>query len=423
MRSLSKTFNILFFVKPMIHYILNNFKSEWSVQKPNKSRFNFIDGYRGSLAFVVLAAHSITHYQCEIVNLVIGLAQNYGVAGFFMLSAFLLTYRLLNELQNISEPKRVVLSIAKFFIRRFTRIYLYYIMFYVFYSNVPPYFALSPPQKFKEKLIEIILLRPSEGNHLWTIHYELKYYFFIPIYCIIARLLNRCQVFLFIFSFLCTVFYLLSFFFITSFESYLLVALIPFQYYFLMFFIFFLGSLVGHGLYIIEKYPKISETLKHGCIKFVFNHLSLFIALVGFKRCMYVRFEIRKMTESTVYWSIVLFLTLLCRPTTISNFFAKSTFLRNLGQISYSIYLLHPSMVNTFRTHFFLKHLYQFELIALFIFVLYYMAKVLYILVEKPLIDLANYLCKKLDNYFENRSIKINDQVKGEITKNLLNLT
>ncbi len=55
---------------------------------------------------------------------------NFGVSGFFFLSAFLLTHHLLKELIEANyELKSIAKIICKYFIKRFFRIYMSYVIF------------------------------------------------------------------------------------------------------------------------------------------------------------------------------------------------------------------------------------------------------------------------------------------------------
>ena len=103
------------------------------LEPPNKSnvnRFDFLDGYRGLLCLLVIMQHSQGFYSLsgdyEIFKRV-GLYV--GVSGFFILSSFLLTYRLLIEFQKASNTAQSLLVFIKYSIRRFFRIYVTFFLF------------------------------------------------------------------------------------------------------------------------------------------------------------------------------------------------------------------------------------------------------------------------------------------------------
>lgn len=92
-----------------------------------QNRFDYLDGYRGTLALIVIVAHSHQFVNVKILKYDQGITHSYGIGGFFMLSAFLLTFRLLEEFKKCKNLKSIILYIFKYFTRRFVRIYLYYL--------------------------------------------------------------------------------------------------------------------------------------------------------------------------------------------------------------------------------------------------------------------------------------------------------
>lgn len=66
-------------------------------------KLEFLVGYRGILAIIVVISHSRMHDRCEIVNYLVDIVQTVGVCGFFVLSSFLLTCHLLTELKNVNS--------------------------------------------------------------------------------------------------------------------------------------------------------------------------------------------------------------------------------------------------------------------------------------------------------------------------------
>lgn len=89
--------------------------------EPNdKNRFDFLDGYRGILALIVVITHCQKHAGCELMNFFVGISRTVAVDGFFILSSFLLTYRLLGELNKSNgNYRKQILIVLKYFIRRF----------------------------------------------------------------------------------------------------------------------------------------------------------------------------------------------------------------------------------------------------------------------------------------------------------------
>lgn len=377
--------------------VISIFKSCESVTTISKeSRFDFLDGYRGSLAFTVLVIHSRIHENCEIVNIFYGFSQSYAIAGFFMLSAFLLTYRLLAEFSKTSDPFQFLLYTVKFFIRRFFRVYLYYILFYMVAKNSPDWWFGYPRWSFSKSLKDIALLGNAGASHLWTIPAELKYYLFIPVFCLFTRLLKRFQP---IFLILCVSWsawdQVYNFFDLKTDDT---AGQTPNTHFLKSHFaVFFLGSQVALAYHIVERNQSIMRFIKLKWVQIILDYGSLFIALTGLKLNIYVWYNSYTFkSRATIFWSISLFLTLLSRPNMISKFFSSNQFLKNFGRYSYSFYLIHGGIGNFFRYSCLYK--YQFEFILICIVADYYASMLLFNLIENNLIKLANYVCEKIDS-------------------------
>ena len=119
--------------------------------------FKCLDAIRGLVALIVITAHTqgMLGYSGNDSFIQIGsiIAGPVAMPGFFLLSAFLLTYRLYHEMDHVScEIKPLALIIGKYFIRRFMRIYLVFIIYVVFFSIIL-YFS-STGEHLKEKVLE-----------------------------------------------------------------------------------------------------------------------------------------------------------------------------------------------------------------------------------------------------------------------------
>ena len=370
----------------------------------NNNRWEFIDGYRGSLALIVVIIHSRVNDKCEIVNITHGYSQSYSIAGFFMLSAFLLTYRLLKDFTKANrDPKQYLLHTLKYFIRRFFRIYLYYILFYTAAKYGPGWIGAVGKANYEVKMSQIMFLGNAGANHLWTIPPEIKYYGFIPVYCMVVSLLGRYSPIVSILSLLWTVLDLhLNIFNISPVDTMGHTA--NTHHLKSHFSVFFLGSQVALAYFLIEQKESWLRIFKIRIIQIALSFISLAIALKGLKKNMYVLYDTFAFKQkATIYWSICLLLTLLSRPNIISNFFDGNEFLKTLGRHSYSLYLLHLGVVNLILR---LGIQYQFEHILVCIVVCYYVSYFFYQVIEDPLIRIANYLCSKLESllfFSENR--------------------
>lgn len=101
--------------------------------------FKFLDAFRGLMALMVIVHHSTARLKYEtqhdFVLIFRKLTTPLGLSGFFLLSSFLLTYRLYDEMDKTSSQqyKKLALITGKYFIRRFMRIYVDYFVYCTFF--------------------------------------------------------------------------------------------------------------------------------------------------------------------------------------------------------------------------------------------------------------------------------------------------
>lgn len=356
---------------------------------------------KGSLAIVCALSHLVNQKKCELFDTTFGYSQTYGIAGFFMLSAFLLTYRLLEDFHKATNPRQCLLFILKYFIRRFCRIYVTYIIASIGYKFIYNIINKGKDTLFQSSLVEILTIGNAGQNHLWTIPPEIKYYFLIPLFCLIACFLNLKS------PFGAVVLLGVSISFTLLDQMFNLFNLNGKQLYDhgqvhqlkLHFAVFLMGSEVALGFHLIEKCDHLMKFVKSKLIQLIFNIASLLIAF----KCLKDNFllyawdgDFGYRSRPTVYWSIVLFLTLLSRPTVISEFFVSSQFLKSVGKFSFSFYLLHVLVAEIVRT-FYMKT--ELELVLKCIVATYVASYFSFYLVENRLIKLANYLCSRVETW------------------------
>ena len=113
-----------------------------------------------------------------------------GVVGFFILSSYLLTYRMLNQLNASAKClTEIQLIISKYFIRRIFRIYFPFVIMVSLVKFVSPKFGGT--YVFDTSWFSIVTLQSAGFTHLWTIAPEIKYYFFIPLFSYATHLMSR----------------------------------------------------------------------------------------------------------------------------------------------------------------------------------------------------------------------------------------
>ena len=372
---------------------------EITEEKPSSSRFDFLDGYRGSLVFFVVISHTQLFDSFQINHVNSGFAHTYSITGFFTLSAFLLTYRLLEDFNKASSPKMLLISIIKYAIRRFFRIYVYFLFYFAFAKFSSSSKWIIRHVEYNNSLLNVSLLGNTGANHLWTIPPEIKYYLFIPIFCLIVYLLNRLSAIILLVLCMTWTIYdqSVNFFELTpndiyfgSPRSHLLKS---------QFTVFFIGSQTALIYIWVKNCDWLMSRIRTWPIQCLLNYTSIIIALVGLivsEIYLYDSFRFR--SRQAPFWSAVLLLTLLSAENNmIANVF-RNSFLRNLGKFSYSIYLFHFDVITiSIKFLFFLK---WFEFALVCVLLCYFIGMVLFYLIENHLIQLANYLCEKVDSIF-----------------------
>lgn len=303
--------------------------------------FEYLDGYRGLLALIVACAHTI-HYSAksELVNFLNIISQSVGVYGFFVLSSFLLTYRLLKELENTKSISR---SILDYLFRRFFRVYL-------------PFFIYATSVKFGPKIIgghinyhehlyysswtSLVSLNTDGSSHLWTMAPEIKFYFIIPIICFVCHKLREKKIiFVLITALWLALDEKLNFFSLDSSDLDIKRRHILLTRYA----IFLYGSLAAVCLIIIHENKILIDFLKNKKIQFLINYVSLLISLIG------VRYKnnhlISEFYTCGKIWSTLIVLVAVSDQNCILKNFFSNTFLKKCGKYSFGIYLLHPIFI------------------------------------------------------------------------------
>ena len=133
-------------------------------------RLEFLDSFRGVLCISVL----LSHYDIGSETLS---GFFLGVIGFFILSSFLLTHRLIKQYENAKNIHQIINITINYFIMRFFRIYVPYMIFCIL--NVE---LIKEKDVIKDYTIyHFISLKDFvQMIHIWTMPVEIKFYFIIP---------------------------------------------------------------------------------------------------------------------------------------------------------------------------------------------------------------------------------------------------
>lgn len=138
--------------------------------EPEKfTRFDVLDGFRGTLVLSVVLQHiaGVNGLSGEyfFFNAIGG---NYGVPSFFVLSAFLLTYKQFEQMNKSNgQLKELLRIVVIYLVRRFFRIY---VPFFVYVTFVKA--DLSYATRFGNNYaswFELVTLQKTGWNPLWTV--------------------------------------------------------------------------------------------------------------------------------------------------------------------------------------------------------------------------------------------------------------
>ena len=315
---------------------------------------------------------------------------------FFILSSFLLSYRLYLELEKSDQNIRQhLLIILKYLIKRIFRVYLPFVLVAAFFVAYSQHFNSIYRYNSFWKLVS---LNYSEKNHLWTIAPEIRYYFIIPI------------LIYFIYTF--RVYYknlIISMTFMIILIDYFNIL----PNFFRKKSIFFKASLIALIYLKIERTELYKKIQSHK-----FFRISIGYGIIVLLYCIIRRFSKYFQPKVTwegdtliaEYYNLALFVMVLIGSSNFVTDFLELEFLQNLGKFSFGIYLLHPFFINIIR-YWFLKSFFknplsffyihkctQTELLIIFFIQVYLSGISFYHLIENPLMKIALKICRKLSN-------------------------
>ena len=162
-------------------------------------RFKFLDSIRGMCALIVMIVHAqgllksiqtngllkrFDSFFDSMLKFVSNYSHAFAVNGFFLLSSFLLTYRLIDDFSKTNNSIRMMFKvIVKFFIRRLFRVYLPYL---VFCSAVAINSKYAGGDLNYASWLNMVTLKETGSNPLWTVPPEIKFYALLPVICMPA---------------------------------------------------------------------------------------------------------------------------------------------------------------------------------------------------------------------------------------------
>jgi peptidoglycan/LPS O-acetylase OafA/YrhL len=389
-----------------------------------KTTLQYLDGYRGFLANTVIMAHIGQHVGfggiSSTIQPILNVAsQHTGVVGFFVLSAFLLTYRLMIDFENSESLTVCFIRTAQYSVRRFFRIYLVFAIFWTLVHYGPSVFTgynrISDFASYNDGLS----LSSEIGAHLWTIPPEILYYFCIPILCFVSIKSGKYWIVLWLLSSLAMIY-------VDLFNP-LAFALLSYPTHFKhnagfksTFTIFYAGSQLAIFFFYLEKAKIFRAYVNRSTIRnilyVVLNILfvSEFILLDYFNRNIPYTLVYQYSVPNSHYvhsFSVsfkvaIIFILLHVDNGTYITQMLNSYYLRMCGRYSFGIYLLHPMVIRVFKNikeNFmpvsFKNYIFYYAFTSVFITVVmtYLVGLVWFHVVENTLIKVASKLSKSID--------------------------
>lgn len=352
-------------------------------------RIEVLDGLRGIAVLIVFLSHSSGRDQSMASFLNFHGIGHIGVYLFFTLSAFLLGLGIFSKSLTSN-------NIKSFFIKRSLRIIpLYYtivtgiFLFQVIFNHYSPtYLHVSNGWS---GYFEHLYFYRGDGV-FWSIVAEVQFYLLVPILAwLILKFKKKAIIFLSIVATVNFVLYLLKYGQVTEFLHYLSPNTLKRG----TFIDIFLPGLILSYFVIFKNdlLHKYKDTIhKVATVLFIVGSF-LTISLVsrnflGFHRPL---FAFRFLSLPFAIGFSIITLSLYMGNPKMTRFF-KMHFLRFIGKIGFSFYLLHMvifEIVNQFSIHHTIKFFLSFAIISL-------VSYIFYIIIEKPSIKLSYNLINKL---------------------------
>ena len=327
------------------------------------SRFEYLDGYRGFLVITVVLQHTWNANEDIMTGeyKIFKWTGTYvGVVGFFLLSAFLLTYRLLHmyatAIPSDSSWKvwwlHVFRITFRFFIGRFFRVYVPYMVYVTLMKWVSAHHFGGYPNYgrflvFKSTWLSHATLTAIESTHLWTMPVELNFYLYYPLIpFLFAFIPNRLWIIVW-----ATLMFVSTYFRNT--EYFAIVIQDKYPYFVRYYYEFFVGAMLAvvfykieDTLYDIKSNPKLVMVIN--AFNFVCGVASVLLIYQGYK--FFSGFFTPKrdhlkvtenMYEGTLYWSVFIISMLVGDKNFFTEWFSTNKFITTCGTYSYGIYLYH----------------------------------------------------------------------------------
>ena len=343
--------------------LTNNFFANDNNPKYQKS----LDGLRGLAVLIVLLSHA-SNNELFLFNLNFSGFGKFGVYLFFLLSSYLLDRQICKSLIEKKTSKGYWINYA---LRRFVRIYpmftimliLWYLLHLLGFENV-----INSP-----KIIVQHLLLIKGENIFWSIPVEFKYYILSPFLMIIfSKILfwKKKHLNIFIFSLIIISLITASFFNLERTSTFKYLSF------------FLAGTLIS--IYELLYFTKKKNKLKYFNFLGILSLFIIFMLTPSFWKFLfplnnYFFYEPFFYSLFAILWGLVLIST---KTGGLMNKIFEFKFLRFIGVISFSAYLIHIPILRFIISLDFVPQSYKFYV---FMFLVFFFSSISYLLIEKPL--------------------------------------
>ena len=384
----------------------------FSVEQQNVTRFDVLDGFRGLLVISVILQHIVAVFAWGRLNEYYHnfdhVGTYFGIPSFFILSSFLLTYKLLQTMNKSNETfPELQTIILKYLIRRFFRIYVPYFIFCTLLSND---LLFSKKGGFTyDSWFNMISLKNTGRNHLWTCIPEMKYYLFIPFLTLIFYKTQKIMIL-----------WIALYIFISTYiekNNWLDLQCVHIPWpdgislkYSVR--IFLNGSMLGFISYKYDHLPnyKYSLTRKFSIILSPIQTV-IFIYGLMLTTSSYMGQDIVNFChyKYSVYWACFIILLLLHQKSLFS-FIINLFIFKRFGKYSFGIYLFHFEALNVIYSIEKTKIMeYRPVIMIIELFSAFLFGMIFFYLIENPLMNLGNLIIRYLPeqsngNIFQNKS-------------------
>jgi len=382
--------------------------------------FEFLNSFRGICASIVVVSHSCWNQDKENLNKFLTeiiKSANLAVMGFFILSSFLLTYRFMTDLNRYSFK----LTLSLYFIRRFFRIYIVFVVYCTLLKNGPKFFGgiyNDAKYSYFASWTDLISLRKMGINHLWSIPPEIFYYFILPIIPFLFMLIKKKHVPLVLFVLFS---HLNMFFNIFNLPTNINDKIPDLSDLFRMNLpIFIYGSALACVLKLIEENKfKLINFIKSRKYYMLFVNISTLILIVlTWHANDYININKRKINVLNpnvlpgYLLALAIFIMLISeRNTNIFNYLLENNFLfKYVGKFSFGIYLWHPMCISIQNHHGNVINEHFNKYLDIFI-TSFLVGCLFFYLIENNLIYFANYLCTKIKGSIVDKKKSINQDI------------